>query len=169
MWGLPGEVYLCRSSTRYTADGGGFITNVANNDVPDLLDAACSPMAVSGLIGRLINANMNVTTDQPIPLNVPTGARYLLTKIWLGNASTSLTTAAGGIYTAAAKGGTVIVLAATVYTGFTGPTVYATIAGGVVAAQLALAQTANPLYFNLTTAQGAAATADIFVYGDLIG
>jgi hypothetical protein len=38
-----------------------------------------------------------------------------------------------------------------------------------VAAQLALAQTANPLYFSLTTAQGAAATADIFVYGDLIG
>jgi hypothetical protein len=167
MWGLPGEIYLCRSSIRYTADGGGFITNVANNDVPDLLDAACSPMAVSGLIGRLINANMNVTTDQPIPLNVPTGARYLLTKIWVGNASTSLTTAAGGFYTAAAKGGTVIVLAAQAYTAYTGPTVYAGVT--VVAAQLALAQTANPLYFNLTTAQGAAATADIFVYGDLIG
>ncbi len=166
MWGGAGQKYQTRGAV-YTADAGGFIANVANNDVMDMLDSGCTISSVGGVLGRLLGANMNVTTDQPINLQVPAGARYGITKIWGANATVNLTTAAGGIYTAAAKGGPVIVLAAQAYTGFSAATVFAGLT--VVSAQLALTQTANPLYFNLTTAQGAAATMDLFVFGDVLG
>jgi hypothetical protein len=167
MWGVPGQTYEARGANRYIADTGGMIANVANIDVVDMLASGCEIMSVGGVIGRLLGANMNVTTDQPIPLQIPSGARYGITKIWCANASVSLTTAAGGIYTATSKGGTAIVAAAQAYTAFNAATVFAALT--VVAGQLALTQTANPLYVNLTTAQGAAATLDFFVFGDLLG
>jgi len=80
------------------------------------------------------------------------------------NASISLTTAAGGFYTAAAKGGTALVAAGQAYSALT-------------AANLAMECTLNaaadwwaagtPVYLSLATAQGAAATADVYVYGDV--
>jgi len=55
------------------------------------------------LLGKLIGANMNVTTDQAIPITRIGTQKYLITKIFVTNASTSLTAADGGIYTAPAN------------------------------------------------------------------
>ena len=127
------------------------------------------------LIGQLVGANMNVTTDQNIPLIIPGGfSRYRIEAIYANNASISLTTAAGGIYPAAAKAGAPLVAAAQAYAGLTAPGDNA--AGSALALTLAAAaattefnavQTALGLFFSLTTAQGAAATADLYVFGRL--
>jgi len=133
--------------------------------------------AASGivLIGQLVGANMNVTTDQNIPLIIPGGySRYRIEAIYANNASVSLTTAAGGIYPAAAKAGVPLVAAGQAYAGLTAPGDNA--AGSALALTLAAAaattefnavQTALGLFLSLTTPQGAAATADFYVYGRL--
>lgn len=116
------------------------------------------------LLGRMIGANFNVTTDNVIPLFIPATAAYKLTKVTVTNASVNLTTAAGGVYTAVTKGGVALVAATQVYTALT------TAAKSLDLTLAAAAAVTNPagtlLYLNLTTAQGAPATADIYVYGD---
>jgi hypothetical protein len=166
MIGSPGQQYKTRGGT-YVAGPNGIILNVANNDIGDMEQSGALPTGTGpNILGSFVGLNMNITTDQPLALAVPSGASYFLTHVVMRNASISLTTAAGGLYTAASKGGTVLVLAATVYTGFTGPTITAPVL--IVAAQAAALQTANPIYFSLTTGQGAAATADMLIYGDVI-
>lgn len=125
------------------------------------------PMSKGGisLIGRLVGANMNSTADQAIPLFVPSGTNFRVTKISITNASISLTTAAGGVYPAASKAGTALVASTQVYSSLT---------TGLIAldATLAVGNTiytgAATLFLALTTAQGAAATADVRVYGELL-
>ncbi len=130
---------------------------------------AASSLAVTGqviatgvdqLLGKLIGANMNVTTDQAIPITRIGSQKYLITKIFVTNASTSLTAADGGIYTATSKGGTAIVAAAQVYTALTSATV-----GLDLTLAVNNTYTLDNLYFSLTGAQGGAATADIYVFG----
>lgn len=119
------------------------------------------------LLGRLIGANMNVTTDQPIVMtNWAVLNKYRPTKITVKNASTSLTTAAGGVYNAVSKGGTAVVAAAQAYSGLTGSTLALDL---TIASTPGLTlQNANvALYLSLTTAQGGAATADLYVWGDV--
>lgn len=124
--------------------------------------------------GELLSANFNVTTDQAIPVSVPS-ATYLVDKIIISNPSISLTTAAGGFYTAASKGGIIVVAAAQAYSGLTTNTANTT--GNALSATISTAgattdfggyaQGANAvptIYFSLTSGQGAAATADIRVY-----
>lgn len=116
--------------------------------------------------GRLIGANMNVTTDQQIPIICP-ARHFIIQSIWVSTASISLTTAAGGVYTAASKGGTAIVAAGQAYSGLTAAAVNA--AGSALALTLATGATTglfdlSSIYFSLTTAQGAAATANIRVF-----
>lgn len=115
------------------------------------------------LLGSLIGADMNSTSDQAIYLNA---SKYVIRKIVVTNASTSLTTAVGGIYTAASKGGTDIVAASQVYTALTSSSKFLDLtleaeAGTDIFTQM-------PLYLSLTTPQGAAATADIHIYGELL-
>lgn len=121
------------------------------------------------LIGKIIGANMNVTTDQPLVMSVPSSLPYRVTKVSSKNAltTTSITTAHGGIYTAAAKGGTAIV--ADGATNFAGQTTTAAVIDlTVVTAQLALVQAAGTvLTLSLTAGQGAACTSDIYVFGDV--
>lgn len=114
------------------------------------------------LLGILRSANFNTTADQPIPISLPAGlTRYVIDKIDVCNASLSLTLAAGGFYTAASKGGTAVVAAAQLYSALTGATV---LLNPTLAVPNTL-RTESPLYFALTTAQGAAATGDIYVWG----
>ena len=158
----PYGIYQTRGAT-YTADAVGLIANVAAGDVRDLENMGCLPLATVRYIGRLLGANMNVTTDQIIPLFVPAAAKFRLTKITVLNASVSLTTAVGGVYTALSKGGTAVVANTQVFSSLTTP---------VKAVDLTLANTdaevaATQLYLSLTTAQGAPATADIYVFGDV--
>jgi hypothetical protein len=121
---------------------------------------------VDQLLFRLIGANMNVTTDQAlVPYLWTPGQNYLIKRIRVVNASLSLTLAAGGIYTAASKAGNAIVAAAQAYSALTGATIGLDATIAAVGNGL---QTVTPI-LSLTTAQGAAATADFYVFGALIG
>ena len=103
-----------------------------------------------------IGANFNITTDQAITL--PTGT-WDITGIEVTNASTSMTTAVGGFYTAASKAGTAVVAATQVYTALTTALIV------LACTRAASPKVTTTLYFALTTGQGAAATADIRLYG----
>ncbi len=120
-----------------------------------------SPMGIDQLLWSLIAANMNSTADQSMVKAFPF-ATYQISRIVVSNASTSLTLAAGGIYTGAAKSGNAVVAAAQLYSGLTGATLG--IAATLAAVGLAV-QSATTLFLSLTTAQGGAATADFRVYG----
>lgn len=127
------------------------------------------PNGVGSPLRRILgflSANMNTLADQPITIVCPTPQYVLRGIIAYNQAAGSLALAVGGIYTGAGKTGSAIIAAAQVYSGLTGPTKFI----DLPLASLALTDymTANPLYFALTTAAGAAATASILVYGDLI-
>jgi hypothetical protein len=119
------------------------------------------------LLGQLIGANMNSTGDQQIVIfSAP--AKYIIRRIVATNASISLSTAVGGIYPAVSKGGTAIVANSQVYSGLSasGKFVDLTVASGYTSGGDVL--TVKSIYLSLTTPQGAAATADIYVYGDIV-
>jgi hypothetical protein len=125
------------------------------------------------LCGELLGANFNSTSDQAIPISVPT-ATYMVESIEVGNPSISLDTAVGGFYSAASKGGVAIVANSQVYSALTthaanttGNAMLATLAtAGNTTAFQGLQQTnrISILYLSLTTPQGAAATADVRVF-----
>ena len=101
--------------------------------------------------------NANVTGDTVLPIINST--TYSVKNVVFTNASISLTTALAGVFTAPAAGGTGIVANAAL-SALTGPTV---VSERTVASTAA--QTAQNLYVNVATAQGAAATFDVYVYG----
>lgn len=110
------------------------------------------------VLGKLSGANLNITTDQAIALLV---GNKKITRIMVAGASITPTLAAGGFYSAASKGGSVVVAAGQVYTAAT----------AIVTLDVTLASTyfvGSTLYFALTTANGTACTADIYVYGQLL-
>src|SRR5215470_8316669 len=76
-------------------------------------DGGAAP-AAQRVIAALSGANFNTTADQPIAIPQRITA-FQLTSIIITHASISLTTAAGGFYPAASKGGTPIVSAAQAY------------------------------------------------------
>ena len=112
------------------------------------------------LLASFQGVNLNATGDTFLPLL--NTSLCSVSNVILTNASTSLTTAAAGVFTAPAAGGTAIVANAAL-SGATGSTIVsqrtvastATVTGGP----------GNGLYLNVATAQGAAETGDIYVYG----
>lgn len=105
-----------------------------------------------------LTANMNVTTDQSMIPDFVIGS-YIIDRIEVYSASTSLTTAAGGIYTAASKGNTAIVAAGQAYSELT--TAAKTMAATLATTDL---RTETPI-LSLTTGQGSAATAIVEIWG----
>jgi hypothetical protein len=109
---------------------------------------------------KLTGANLNSTADQAI-----TGfpAKYMITGVYVTNASGSVTTAIGGIYTAASKGGSQVIYSGQAYSALTTPSslLGLTFATGA----LETSYSAGILYLSLTTPQGTAMTADIYVMG----
>ena len=110
------------------------------------------------LLGVLVGVNVNATGDNAIP--VFNTSSFSVTNFIVTNASTSLTTAVAAVYPAANAQGTAIVAASTALSGNTAANVVnqLTVASTVV-------QSTQNIYFRVTTAQGAAATADVYVYG----
>lgn len=107
------------------------------------------------------SCDFNITTDNTLVKQLPCNT-FIIQQIRIWNASISLTTAAGGIYTAATKGGIAVVASGQVYSSLTAATL------GMTATIQAVGLdelTADALYLNLTTAQGSAATADVAVFG----
>ena len=109
------------------------------------------------LLASATGVNANATGDTVLPLL--DSSSYSVKFVVATNASTSLTTAAAGLFTAPAAGGTAIVANAAL-SALTGSTV---VSERTVASTAA--QTGQNLYVNVGTAQGAAATFDIYVYG----
>lgn len=121
-----------------------------------LEESSTNPAPAVRMISRVSGANMNSTADQAITL--PAG-NWTIRQVFAVKGSISMTTAAGGVYTAASKGGTAIVGAAQGYTALVGATT------DVVACDIAATPTVSgTIYFSLTTPQGEPATADIFVF-----
>lgn len=109
------------------------------------------------LLGVSKGVNLNLTGDTVIQI-IATG-NYSVSNVILTNASISLTTAAAGLFPAPSAGGTAVVANAAL-SGATGPTI---VSQRTVASTIQ--QTSPNLYWNVATAQGAAATADIYIYG----
>lgn len=143
------------------------------NDLIGALDAGWTlfyeEVGSHRLLGYLQSANMNVTTDQPFIMlpnaGANSGQQYVPDEIIVTNASISLTTAAGGVYTAASKSGTAIVASAQAYSGLTTSTLVLRLT--IAAAGLTDLQAGSAIapILSLTTAQGAAATADFYLFG----
>lgn len=124
------------------------------------------------ILAKLLSADFNSIVDQPLQIPKHVTA-FQITGILITNASLSLTTAVGGFYPTTVKGGTPIVAATQVYSSLT-------TAAKLLAATLAAAtsttrySSANvdvisgflTIYLSLTTAQGLAATADIYLLGN---
>lgn len=133
----------------------------AEANIAALLASVAALQAVDEPLAKLIGANFNSTADQAIT-GLP--AKYVMRRIVVTNASVSLTTAAGGIYTAASKGGTVVVAAAQAYSALTAAGKFKDLTLEAVVGTDVL--TATTLYLSLTTAQGAPATGDVYIFGD---
>ena len=110
------------------------------------------------LLAVFTGVNVNATGDQAV-LPIGNSTNYSVSNVIFTNASTSLTTAAAGVFTAPSAGGTAIVANAAL-SGLTGSTV---VSQRTVASTAT--QTGQNLYLNVGTAQGAAATMDVYVYG----
>lgn len=121
--------------------------------------APVGQQSADALLFRATAANFNSTADQALT-KVGTFTQYVVSRIVVLNASISLTAAVGGVYTAAAKAGVQVIAAAQTYNGLT---------SGVSTLTPPLTNTDKRteagLFLSLTTPQGAAATADILVYG----
>jgi len=109
------------------------------------------------LLAYYQGVNVNATGDTVLPIINSTS--YSVSNVIMTNASISLTTALAGVFTAPSAGGTAIVANAAL-SALTGPTV---VSQRTVASTAA--QTGQNLYVNVGTAQGAAATMDVYVYG----
>jgi len=119
--------------------------------------------AVAQALFTLNGANMQLTTDQSMVKNF-TGTYWLpvaITTIWASGAFN--TGCAGGIYTAASKGGTAIVAAAQSYAALTG-------SGTTISLAIASAGPwgVTPI-LSLTTGNSAALTANFVVWGVVLG
>jgi hypothetical protein len=109
------------------------------------------------LIASAEGVNLNSVGDTIAPILA--NGRVSVQSIIVTNASVDLTTAQLAVYTGAAAAGTAI---KTAYA-LTGNTTAAKVV--VTAATSTDAVTGTPLYIRNTTAQGADATADVFIYG----
>lgn len=109
------------------------------------------------LLASYQGVNVNAAGDTVLP--VQNTGRFSVSNVVCTNASTSLTTATAGLFTAPNAGGTAIVADAAL----SGLTSASVVSQRTVASTAA--QTGGNLYLNVGTAQGAAATMDVFVYG----
>ena len=123
-------------------------------------DPEFRPVRSTVLLAEAIGLNFNVTTDQQILIRE--WPRYIVEHIEVSNASLSLTTAVGGFYTAPSKAGRVLVAASQAYSGLTDAEL-ALMLPCALSPQRWL--TGPAIYLSLTTPQGAAATADVRVWG----
>ena len=129
---------------------------------------------VDRLIGVVIGANVNQTnTDIAIPLLLLANANFVVTAIYVNNASISLTTATFGVFNQTGGSGTALVTAGAVLSALTSATVNLSatlVAAGTTNVVLngGTLGTPNTLYFRVGTAQGAAATCDVYIWAKVL-
>lgn len=109
------------------------------------------------LLASFQSVNVNATGDTVLP--IVNSGRWSVSNVVFTNASIDLTTAEAGVFTAPSAGGTAIVADA----------ILSAMSSSSVVSQRTVAstaaQTGDNLYVNVSVAQGAAATMDVFVYG----
>jgi hypothetical protein len=128
---------------------------------------------VPRIIGYALGVNANIAgSDNPIVLNMLPGANFIVTKLQLNNASTSLTTATASLYTATGgSGGSGTALVADAALSAMTTTTYNLVMTLATAASITVlnqATLANNLYFRIGSAQGAAATVDCYIWGEVL-
>jgi len=111
---------------------------------------------------ELRGANLNSAADQAFT-KIGTFTRYKITQVEAIGKTGNALIAAGGIYSGAAKSGSIIVAAAQAWGGLSAPDKL--IPPVVIVLSDVLQAVPN---LSLTTAAGAAATADIFAYGVIL-
>ena len=108
------------------------------------------------LLASYQGVNVNATGDTVLPILDTTS--YSVSNVIFTNASVSLSSAAAGLFTAPGASGAIVSNAA-----------LSALTSASVVSQRTVASTAaqagQNLYLNVGTAQGAAATMDVFVYG----
>jgi hypothetical protein len=116
----------------------------------------------SYLLGSVTGLNLNAANGTDVFVPFPdTPTKFRVRAVAMTNGSINPTTARFTINTAAAAGGTAIVSSVT-----------PSLASASVVQDLTIASTATVtgiggLFINLGTQQGAAATVDIYIYGDI--
>ena len=110
------------------------------------------------LLAVATGVNVNATGDQAV-LPILNSSNYSVSNVVFTNASVSLSSAAAGVFTAPSAGGTAVVANAAL----------SALTSSSVVSQRTVASTATQsaqnLYVNVGTAQGATATVDVYVYG----
>lgn len=139
-------------------------------NVRQLLVGLSQPSGLSpvgaGAIAKITGADMALTTDQLFTWLVPQPAKFLPRRIVAVRVTGAFNTAcAGGIYPAAAKAGTAIVAAGQSWAALTGANTL--VDATVVAAATLGVLTTNTVYLALTTGNGIALTADVYLFGDV--
>ena len=152
-------VYTTGVNTVTTASLTAFARTILDDADAAAARATLGVLGKTGLLGSVTGVNLNVgATDTPITM---VSANYIVTSVIVTNASINLTTATAGVFNAAAGAGPLaadqVLTALTASTKFLDATL-----GGVALTDL---QTAATLYARCGTPQGAAATADFYVFG----
>jgi hypothetical protein len=129
-------------------------------DAKGRITSATTKQPRYGLLGKLMGANFNSIVDQAISIN---SNKFRAIEAIVTNASVNMTTAQGGFYTNPAKAGD-ISSAASVYTVLTASNKFYQISFNNTA--LTDIFTTAFLYLSLTIAQGAPATADVYIFGE---
>lgn len=127
--------------------------------------------AAARVLGSGRSYSFNTTNDQPIAIPQRVTS-FALTGILITNTSTSLTTAVGGFYSQPAKAGTTIVEAIQTYSLLVNSSLllWTTLSSlgqntRFSASNLSSIAGFKNIWFSLTTPQGSAATADIYIVG----
>ena len=152
-------VYTTGVNTVTTAALTAFARTLLDDADAAAARATLGVLGKTGLLGSVTGVDLNVgATDTPITM---VSANYIVTSVIVTNASINLTTATAGVFNAAAGVGALaadqVLTALTASTKFLDATL-----GGVALTDL---QTAATLYARCGTPQGAAATADFYVFG----
>jgi hypothetical protein len=152
-------VYTTGVNTVTTAALTAFARTLLDDADAAAARATLGVLGKTGLLGSVTGVDLNIgATDTPITM---VSANYIVTSVIVTNASINLTTATSGVFNAAAGVGALaadqVLTALTASTKFLDATL-----GGVALTDL---QTAATLYARCGTPQGAAATADFYVFG----
>jgi hypothetical protein len=156
----------------YTADADGIVSNVSQADVGALHNGGCDLIGNQGLtlIARLVGANMNSTSDQPMTSFMSPNAYYIPSYMIVKDCSVSLTTAQGAVYDTASKSGTTLFgTTSQAYSACIGAGTAQPISATAAGAKVVDSAKSNPPILSLTTGQGAAAIANVYVYGYVLG
>ena len=146
----------------------GHLVKFAADNV--IKDGGPSPYS-QRVLASLLNADFNTTADQAIALD-PSLNYFQLTGIVVAGASVSLSVAAGGFYPQASKGGTTIVASGQVYSALTTNTLLMQPTLSSYAQQQYFSRSQLPdwaVYLSLTTPQGGAALANVYLLGIELG